>query len=280
MADSRVNQSIAKTPDSIQSARDNEANQRIEIVQLGRLATNKGNARTHSKKQIGQIARSIERFGFINPIVIDDADQIIAGHGRYEAARRLNIDSVPVLRVSHLTTAERKAYALADNRLAELATWDRDLLATELQGLIDLDFDVALTGFDIGDVDIIVNYAHDDRGESADAGDEIPEPHHPVSRVGDQWLLGEHQLLCSNAKGNRAYAAVDAAIQHWQKFTGKAAMLADTGKTLRRLGRNGQALRRPVSRRRQKGRLRDVEGENGTSGAGKPSGPRQKSCKY
>jgi ParB-like nuclease domain len=239
MADLRVIQSIAKTPDSIQSARDNEANQRIEMVPVGRLATNKGNARSHSKKQIGQIARSIERFGFINPIVIDDTDQVIAGHGRFEAARRLNIDSVPVLRVSHLSAAERKAYALADNRLAELATWDRNILATDLQALINLNFEVELTGFDIGAVDVILNYADEGRGESADAGDEIPEPssHPAVCQIGDSWLLGEHQLLCGDAKGNRAYAAVDAAIRRWQKVTGKAARLADTGKTFEEVGK-------------------------------------------
>jgi ParB-like chromosome segregation protein Spo0J len=105
------------------------------------------NARTHSKKQVRQIANSIERFGFTNPVLITDDGQIIAGHGRVEAAKLLKIERVPTLRLSHLSDAERRAYVLADNKLAQNAGWDRDILAIELQGLIDLDIDVELTGF-------------------------------------------------------------------------------------------------------------------------------------
>src|SRR5674476_284957 len=97
-----------------------------------------GNARTHSPKQIKQISRSIERFGFNNPVLVDDDDQIIAGHGRVEAAKLLNMKTVPTVRLSHLSEAEKKAYILADNRLAEKAGWDNEVLAIELQGLVDL----------------------------------------------------------------------------------------------------------------------------------------------
>ncbi len=112
-----------------------------------------GNARTHSPKQIRQISRSIERFGFNNPVLVDDDDQIIAGHGRVEAAKLLNMKTVPTVRLSHLSEAEKKAYILADNRLAEKAGWDKEVLAIELQGLVDLGFDVLLTGFEPAEVD-------------------------------------------------------------------------------------------------------------------------------
>ena len=115
-----------------------------------------GNARTHSPKQIKQIARSIERFGFNNPVLVDDDDQIIAGHGRVEAAKLLNMKTVPTVRLSHLSVSEKKAYILADNRLAEKAGWDNEVLAIELQGLVDLGFDVLLTGFEPAEVDIII----------------------------------------------------------------------------------------------------------------------------
>src|SRR5687767_4122562 len=113
---------------------------RIEYRPLADLKPYAGNARTHSKKQVKQIARSIERFGFVNPILVDEEDRIIAGHGRLEAARLLGLESVPTVRLSHLSDAERRAYVLADNQLAAKAGWDRDLLAIELQHLLDVDF--------------------------------------------------------------------------------------------------------------------------------------------
>ncbi len=109
------------------------------------------NPRTHSKRQIRQIADSIERFGFTNPVLIDREGGIVAGHGRIEAAKLIGIDKVPTIRLEDLTEAEIRAYVIADHRLAELAGWDRELLAIELQGLIelDIDFDVTITGFEI-----------------------------------------------------------------------------------------------------------------------------------
>ena len=101
------------------------AAQRVEIVPINNLAAYQGNARTHSRKQVRKIADSIKRFGFVNPVLIDDAGGIIAGHGRVEAAKLLDIAAIPCLRVSHLSAAEKRAYILADNRLAELAGWDR-----------------------------------------------------------------------------------------------------------------------------------------------------------
>src|SRR6516164_9155939 len=115
---------------------------KIEYTSVRELRPYLNNARTHSKKQIRQIANSIAKFGFCNPVLIDDAKQIIAGHGRVEAAKLLGVDAVPTCRLSHLSEADKRAYILADNRLAERAGWDRELLAIELQGLIDLDFEV------------------------------------------------------------------------------------------------------------------------------------------
>jgi uncharacterized membrane protein len=130
---------------------------RIELCPLNRLRPYKNNARTHSKKQIRQIANSIKRFGFTNPVLIDDAGEIIAGHGRVEAAKLIGLAAVPTIRLSHLTETEKRAYILADNRLAEKAGWDREILAIELQGLIELNFDVEITGFSTADIDITLD---------------------------------------------------------------------------------------------------------------------------
>jgi DNA modification methylase len=162
------------------------------------------NARTHSKKQIRQIANSIERFGFTNPVLIGDDDRIIAGHGRVEAARLLNFDQVPSLRLSHLTGAERRAYILADNKLAQNAGWDRQILAIELQDLCDLDFDVDLTGFGIAEIDMILDEANDSSPEAPSGPeDELPDvgdPASSVTRPGDVWLAGRHRLICGDSR--------------------------------------------------------------------------------
>jgi ParB/Sulfiredoxin domain len=140
---------------------------RIEYRSPALLRPAAHNARKHSKKQLAQIAKSIERFGFVNPVLISDDFEIIAGHGRVKAARILGLKQVPTVRLSCLSPAERRAYVIADNRLAELAGWDGDVLAAELKGLLDLQFaDVELTGFALGDIDHLL----------ADAGaDKVPK---------------------------------------------------------------------------------------------------------
>ena len=179
----------------------------VEVIAVDLLKPSKANARTHSRKQIRQIATSITRFGFCNPVLIDDGNQIIAGHGRAEAAKLLGLNEVPALRLSHLSATEKRAFVIADNRLAEKAGWDREILAIELQGLIDLEFDVELTGFAMGEIDILLNDADEARRESAGPEDKIPEPTSgpSVTRIGDIWELGQHRLVCGDARDVRAY---------------------------------------------------------------------------
>src|SRR5215471_9379980 len=180
---------------------------KIEYTLVRELRPHPNNARTHSKKQIRQIAKSIEKFGFCNPVLIDDAKQIIAGHGRVQAAKLLGMEAVPTCRLSHLSDAEKRAYILADNKLAEKAGWDRDLLAIELQGLIELDVDVELTGFDMAQVDIILDDAREANGGPSGPEDKVPEhsPGPAVTEPGDLWLLGKHRLLCGDAREQAAY---------------------------------------------------------------------------
>jgi DNA modification methylase len=161
-----------------------------------------GNARTHSDKQIAQIAASIGKFGFNNPVLVDGDNRIVAGHGRVAAAKGLGLREVPTIRLDHLSDAERRAYVIADNRLAELAGWDRDILRIELQGLAELDlgFDLEITGFDTTALDLLLD---EDAGASApDPGDEIPQsdPGPAITQPGDIWLMGDHRLLCGDAR--------------------------------------------------------------------------------
>src|SRR5213595_1739810 len=134
---------------------------KIEYIPVRELRPYPNNARRHSKKQIQQIAKSIAKFGFCNPVLIDDAKQIIAGHGRVEAAKVLGIDAVPTCRLSHLSEADKRAYILADNKLAEKAGWDKELLAIELQGLIDLDVEIEFTGFEMPEIDLVLENARE-----------------------------------------------------------------------------------------------------------------------
>ena len=179
----------------------------VEIRPIDDLKPYAGNARTHSKKQINQIAASIRQFGFTNPVLIDNDDRIIAGHGRVEAAKLVGMTSVPTIQLAHLNDAQRKAYILADNRLAQLSGWDEDLLRIELQGLasLDLEFDLEITGFETAKLDLLLD------GPSAPAIDpKADKVFHPnsgpaVSRIGDLWLLGDHRLYCGDATLAESY---------------------------------------------------------------------------
>jgi DNA modification methylase len=185
----------------------NDAGRAIELMPVDKLMPYPGNARKHSRKQIRQVAKSIERFGFTNPVLIDDDGQIIAGHGRVEAAKLLGMQSVPTLRLFHLSAADKRAYIIADNRLAEKAGWDRELLAIELQALIDIDFDIEITGFETGAVDIILEDAREATGKTAGPEDKAPDPlpGPAVSQPGDLWVLANHRLVCGDARNDDAY---------------------------------------------------------------------------
>ncbi|MCU0732804.1 MAG: site-specific DNA-methyltransferase, partial [Hyphomonas sp.] len=174
---------------------------RLEMRALSSLKPYASNARTHSKAQVRQIAESIRRFGFTNPVLISDEDEIVAGHGRVLAAQDLRLKEVPTIRLSHLTPEERRAYALADNKLALNAGWDLDLLAGELQGLLDVEFDVGLTGFSISEVDGLLDEARGRRGLD-DALDALPaaSPGLAATQPGDVWMLGRHRLICGDAR--------------------------------------------------------------------------------
>lgn len=155
------------------------------------------NARTHSEQQVTQVAASIREFGFTNPILIDDNNSIIAGHGRLLAAKKLELDEVPCIVLKGLTEAQKKAYVIADNQLALNAGWDVDLLKLEIEGLEELDFDLDLLGFDD---DFLSGLLEEEPSEGLTDEDEVPEaPESPVTVLGDVWLLGEHRLLCGDS---------------------------------------------------------------------------------
>jgi len=158
------------------------------------------NARTHSRKQLRQLARSIEEFGFTNPVLIDEKMTILAGHGRVMAARELGLETVPCRLISTMSAAQKRAYVLADNKLALNAGWDEELLAEELGALMafDIGFDVGITGFSIAEIDNLVEgQAPEEPGDPAD--DVVPEEAPARCRSGDIWRLGCHRLICGDA---------------------------------------------------------------------------------
>lgn len=180
---------------------------RVETVSVSVLKPYVNNPRTHSKRQVEQIAKSIETFGWTNPILVDDEMGIIAGHGRLAAARSLGLTEVPVMRLSGMSEAQRKAYVIADNRLAETAGWDDDLLRLEIGSLIemDLEFEIEAIGFETGEIDVLMA-AEADVAEP----ESVPEPDEgpAVSQLGDVWLLGRHRLVCGDALEAASYDAL------------------------------------------------------------------------
>jgi DNA modification methylase len=164
------------------------------------------NPRTHSAKQIRQIQASIKEFGFINPVLIDGTDGIIAGHGRLEAAKLVGMNDVPTVRVDHLTLAQIRAYVIADNKLAENAGWDRELLTLELQELsVELNFDVTVTGFETAEIDLLIEELSEDASDDADELPEIDRSVPAVTRPGDRWRIGNHFLMCGDALNKDSY---------------------------------------------------------------------------
>lgn len=168
-----------------------------ETVKTDILIPYVNNSRTHSDEQVIQIAASIKEFGFTNPVLIDEDNGLIAGHGRVMAAKKLNLDTVPSIRLNGLTEAQKKAYIIADNQLPLNAGWDLDLLKLELENLQELDFDIDLLGFDD---DFLEGLLEDEPVDGLTDEDDVPEPPEaPVSVLGDIWQLGNHRLMCGDS---------------------------------------------------------------------------------
>ena len=169
---------------------------KIETLKTADLIPYARNTRTHSEAQVAQIAGSIREFGFTNPILIDAENGIIAGHGRVMAAQKLGIDKVPCIRLAHLTETQRRAYIIADNKLALNAGWDEEMLTLELGELADLDFDMNLIGF--GEDELAGLLAETTEGETDP--DDVPEPPvNPVTVLGDVWVMGKQRVMCGDS---------------------------------------------------------------------------------
>ena len=169
---------------------------KIEQRLISELIPYANNARTHNAEQITQIASSIKEFGFNNPILIDKDNGIIAGHGRLEAAKKLNLTEAPTIRLDHLTNAQRKAFMLADNRIAVNSDWDTELLSLELKDL-DADFDLTMLGFDEKELAALLN---PEQVEGLTDEDAVPElPDEPTTKIGDIYQLGNHRLMCGDS---------------------------------------------------------------------------------
>lgn len=187
---------------------------RVVVVyrSIAELGLDPKNPRLHSSRQIRQIARSIEAFGFNVPLLIDAKRKVIAGHGRLMAARLLGLREVPTIGLQHLTEAQARAFMIADNRLTENSVWDDRLLAEQLQELsrLDLDFSLEVTGFEMGEIDLRIEGLTAESQGRDDSADELPDvpAGPPISQAGDLWLLGDHRVYCGSALDAAAYAAV------------------------------------------------------------------------
>ena len=172
----------------------------VEYAALSNLQVYSANPRQHDTKQIAKISRSIEQFGFINPILIDEHNEIIAGHARLEAAQLAKMARVPVIRLSHLSNAQKRAYRIADNKLAELGSWSLELLQMEFKALeeMELDFSLTVTGYDMGDIDLILDGKEVPADPKANHIPFIPD-NEVVSKEGDVWQLGQHRIICGNS---------------------------------------------------------------------------------
>ena len=178
----------------------------VEYRPLQGLIPYARNPRTHDEAQVAKIAASIVEFGWTNPILVDGDNGIIAGHGRLAAARKLGLDTVPVIELGHLTSNQKRAYVIADNRLALDAGWDEEMLALELADLTSAGYDLALTGFDNVDLEAMFGDPDGDGVEGNTEDDEVPEvPVTPVSKAGDVWLLGSHRLVCGDSTQPDSY---------------------------------------------------------------------------
>jgi site-specific DNA-methyltransferase (adenine-specific) len=188
---------------------------KIEQWNIDKLIPYARNSRTHSDEQVAQIAASIKEFGFTNPVLIDNEGVIIAGHGRIMAARKLAMTEVPCIRLGHLTKTQIRALVIADNRLALNAGWDNAMLATEFKDLMDLGFDVGLTGFTDDEIEALMPLELEDGLTDPDDAPEAPA--NPVTVQGDVWVMGKHRLLCgdSTSMDDLARLCENQAVDMW-----------------------------------------------------------------
>ncbi len=171
--------------------------ERFEKVNIDKLIPYARNARTHSKEQILQLRASLREFGFVNPVIVDQNYNVIAGHGRILAAKEEGIAEVPCVFAEHLTEAQKRAYILADNRLAMNAGWDADMLSVELADLQGSDFDISLLGFNDAELNKLMGGAENVRDDDFDVDGELQKP--AITQPGDLWLLGNHRLVCGDS---------------------------------------------------------------------------------
>ncbi|HEL1597980.1 TPA: site-specific DNA-methyltransferase [Streptococcus suis] len=173
------------------------------LANINELIPYVNNARTHSDTQIAQIAASIKEFGFLNPVIVSSDNTILCGHGRYYAAQKLGIEKIPCIKEEHLTEVQKKAYIIADNKLALNAGWDNDLLTIELSDLQGVDFDLDLLGFDDKELSKLFDETKDIEDDDFDVEEELKKP--AISQTGDIWHLGKHTLICGDSTKEETY---------------------------------------------------------------------------
>lgn len=201
----------------------------LENIAVSELVPFAKNSRTHDDAQVAQIAASIREFGFTNPVLIDEVNGIIAGHGRVMAARKLKLTEVPCIRLSHLSESQKRAYVIADNKLALNAGWDEAMLKLELADLKALDFDLDLTGFNTDEIDALLA----EKGtEGLTDPDDTPEPPvEPVTRLGDVWICGQHRVMCGDSLDQTQVELLCAEQRADMLLTDPPYNVAYTGKT-------------------------------------------------
>ena len=197
--------SVASSQSQLPTAkRPSAAKLEVQYVKLNAVRPSDRNARQHSRKKIRQLANTVRALRVLSPIIVDESFEILAGHARYEAAKLLGLTEVPTIQVDHLSEPEKRAYRLADNRFSERASWDHELLAIEIKDLMDLDFEIELTGFETADVDIILD-------DEASATEEIIPPvaiGPAITQLGDIFELGPHRLICGDSRDPTTYQSL------------------------------------------------------------------------
>jgi DNA modification methylase len=201
----------------------------INYIGMDKLIPYVNNSRTHDEAQVAQIASSIKEFGFTNPILIDDEGGIIAGHGRVMAARKLSLETVPTITLSGLSDLQKRAYIIADNKLALNAGWDNELLMLELDALKDADYDLDLTGFSTDEISDLMPEQIPEGLTDEDAVPEVQDE--PISKLGDVWLLGKHRVMCGDSTSIDAVETLMAGQMADMVFTDPPYNVAVTGGT-------------------------------------------------